>query len=269
MNILDPTAFTMGNDEKTSRNGYYWVPPIVITDTENPKRDNEKRRRGPVRRLKKQQCRARKRYRDQAHAELKWRLEELRDDLRSERNAIIDELWAKTEEYAEDIRFGARDREDEVHDEIGKSRIGRLSDKLVAELREETHASMTEICLWTRRRGDKTCKEMRDRLRNRLRISVRGAQGKNAVRNGGRTERDIEKLFAALEREKEQALRKMMDAASWAVYDMVCEVSYKFDKLDREQNQALDEMDRQLDQEVSRIERHLAKCQLEGEKRSP
>jgi hypothetical protein len=269
MNILDPTAFTMGSNEKTSRNGYYSVPPIVITDTENPKRDNEKRRRDRVKRLKKQQRRARQRQRDRAHAELEWRLEELRSDLRSERNAIIDELWAKTEEYAEDIRFGARDREDEVHDEMGKSRIGRLSDKLVVALREETHASMTKICSWTRRRGDKICKEMRDRLRNRLRISVRGGQGKNAVRNGGGIERDIEELFAALKSEKEQALRKMVDAASWAVYDMVCEVNYKFDMLDREQDQALDEMDCQLDQELSGIERHLAKCQLEGEKRSP
>ena len=268
----DPTAFTMENNEKAPRNGYYSAPPIVITDTENLGRDTEKRRRDSVKRLKKQQRRARKRQRDQARAEMEWRLDEMRNQLRSERKAIIDDLWVKTEEYAEDIRFEAKDREDEVHNEMGKRRMRFVGEKLVTKLRHETEMSVADIYFWSRRRGDRICKEMHTRFRNpfrnRFRISVRGGHRRNGARNGVCIERYIDKLFAAMEREKDQALDKMSDAAAWAHCDMVCQVKYKFDELDREQDRVLDEINRQLDQELSGVERHLAECQLEGENRS-
>lgn len=257
MNTHGPTAFTMWNNEATPRN----YEAVQLTDDEN-------RHSNPARRRSQRERRTRKRRRDLARVEIEWRLEELRDELRGEKEAIVDELWVKAEEFAEDIRFAAKDREDEVHDEMGKLRMRIMGNKLVDKLRDETEEIVAEICYWSRRREARICEEMRSRFRNWLRISAREGHRRNGPRNGVCIEKAIEKTFATMEREKNYAVDKMGEAAAWAVYDMVRDVDHKFDELDREQDRALDEMDCQLGQEVSGIEQHLAECRLEGEKHS-
>ncbi|KAH6650704.1 hypothetical protein F5144DRAFT_625706 [Chaetomium tenue] len=235
---------------------------------------------------------------DLFRATLSFRLAHARRQLHRESEALISELRSRAAECAHDLRDGARDHEDEVRAEVagwqedeGRSldqrgrgrwrwggrvewgdwgRVEGEGARLVGELWGEVEGSVRKVRGWAGWRGREIGRDMRERLRVRVRLYERRRRGRGRGRRvSGRvmrySERDENELFVAIDREVDQALRRMNTIAAGETAKMLRRMDDKIRRLEAKRDRVLEEMDRRVDEEVSRFERPQAEDRLVGE----